>query len=89
MDIQKILIYIAIAVLLIIAIRLFIKPLKALFKIILNSALGAVFLIVFNLLGGLIGVQIGVNIVTALTIGVLGLPGMVLMLFIRLIFVPA
>lgn len=62
------------------------KPLRAVFKIILNSALGSVGLVVFNLLFGWLGMGIGVNAWTALTVGILGLPGMALLIFLQRLF---
>lgn len=64
---------------------LFVKPLKFLGRLILNSLLGALFLIVFNYFGKSTGVYIGVNELTALTIGLLGIPGFVAILVLKLL----
>lgn len=64
---------------------LFVKPLKFLGKLILNSLLGALFLIVFNYFGQFTGVYIGVNELTSLTIGLLGIPGFVAILVVNLL----
>lgn len=64
---------------------LFVKPLKFLGRLILNSLLGALFLIVFNYFGQFTGVYIGVNELTALTIGLLGIPGFVAILVLSLL----
>lgn len=64
---------------------LFVKPLKFLGRLILNSLLGALFLIVFNYFGQSTGVYIGVNELTALTIGLLGIPGFVAILVLKLL----
>lgn len=64
---------------------LFVKPLKFLGRLILNSLLGALFLIVFNYFGQFTGVYIGVNELTALTIGLLGIPGFVAILVLGLL----
>jgi inhibitor of the pro-sigma K processing machinery len=64
---------------------LFVKPLKFLGRLILNSLLGALFLIVFNYFGQSTGVFIGVNELTALTIGLLGIPGFVAILVLKLL----
>lgn len=64
---------------------LFVKPLKFLGRLILNSLLGALFLIVFNYFGQLTGVYIGVNELTALIIGLLGIPGFVAVLVLKLL----
>ncbi len=64
---------------------IFFKPLKFLGRIILNSLIGAVILIVFNYFGRYTAVYIGVNEITALIIGILGLPGFVALLLVRLL----
>ena len=64
---------------------LFVKPLKFLGKLILNSLLGALFLIVFNYFGQFTDVYIGVNELTSLIIGLLGTPGFVAILVVNLL----
>lgn len=64
---------------------LFVKPLKFLGKLILNSLLGALFLIVFNYFGQFTDVYIGVNELTSLIIGLLGIPGFVAILVVNLL----
>ncbi|MGB4439926.1 MAG: pro-sigmaK processing inhibitor BofA family protein [Sedimentibacter sp.] len=64
---------------------IFVKPLKFLGRLILNSVLGALFLIIFNYFGQFTGVYIGVNEVTALLIGILGIPGFIAILLLKLL----
>lgn len=64
---------------------IFLKPLKFFGKLILNSFLGALFLIIFNYFGQFTDVHIGVNEVTALLIGILGIPGFIAILLIKLL----
>ncbi|MDW5300594.1 MAG: pro-sigmaK processing inhibitor BofA family protein [Sedimentibacter sp.] len=64
---------------------IFLKPLKFLGRLILNSILGALFLIIFNYFGQYTGVYIGVNEITALLIGILGIPGFIAILLIKLL----
>lgn len=64
---------------------LLVKPFQFIGKIILNSILGGVLIIVFNFFGQYTGVNIGLNFVTALTIGILGIPGFIAILIIKLI----
>jgi len=80
---QYIFAYVVGAILLIVALILLARPIKWLFKLLLSCMLGFGGLILFNLLGGLAGLYIGVNIVTAVTAGVLGIPGLALMLFLQ------
>lgn len=64
---------------------IFFKPLKFIGKIILNSLIGALVLIVFNYFGQYTGVYIGVNEFTALFIGILGIPGFIALLLVKLL----
>lgn len=64
---------------------IFVKPLKFLGRLILNSLLGALFLIIFNYFGQYTGVYIGVNVVSALLLGILGIPGFIAILVVRLL----
>jgi len=64
---------------------IFFKPLKFLGRILLNSLIGAVILIIFNYFGQYTGVYIGVNEITALIIGILGVPGFIALLLVKLL----
>lgn len=56
------------------------KPLRFLGRLLFRSGVGMCCLWLFNQVGGLIGVQLGVNLVSGLTLGVLGVPGFGLLL---------
>ncbi|EOD00576.1 pro-sigmaK processing inhibitor BofA family protein [Caldisalinibacter kiritimatiensis] len=60
-------------------------PLKFIFKLIINGIIGGVVLILLNFIGGFIGIHIGVNPITALIVGVLGVPGILLILIVQYI----
>lgn len=62
--------------------RALLVPIKMLLKLIANSLAGAVLLIVINFIGMNIGIMIPVNIVNALVVGVLGIPGVVTLLLL-------
>lgn len=64
---------------------IFLKPLRFLWKIILNSLIGALILIIFNYFGQYTGVYIGVNEFTALIMGILGIPGFIAILLVKLL----
>ncbi len=68
-----------------ILITVFSKPLGRLLKIVVNSALGGAFIIAFNFISQLFGFYIGVNAITAVTVGILGVPGFIMLLMLRLI----
>ena len=63
----------------------FSKPVGKLLKLILRSALGAVFIVMFNFVSQIFGFFIGVNAITAITLGVLGSPGFIMLLMLKLI----
>lgn len=64
---------------------IFVKPFKFLGKLILNSLLGALFLIIFNYFSQYTGIYIGVNEITALILGALGIPGFIAILIVKLL----
>ncbi|MBE7042037.1 MAG: pro-sigmaK processing inhibitor BofA [Ruminococcaceae bacterium] len=68
--------------LLFVGIRLFLKPLKLLFRLGINSIAGLMTLVCFNFLQGITGVTIGINLFSALLTGFLGLPGAALLLLL-------
>lgn len=61
------------------------RPLGALVKLLVRCAAGLGGIWLFNLAGGLIGVQVGMNLFTALAVGLLGLPGLGLLLLLQCI----
>ena len=72
--------------LLLIAARIFIKPIKAVSLMLLSSILGGVGLYAFNYVGASLGITIGINIVTAAVCGLLGVPGLTCLAALKLIF---
>ena len=70
-------------ILLVLVLRIFTAPIRILFKLLLNTILGFFALIVVNYFGAMIGVTIGINLVNALVIGCLGVPGLGLLLLLR------
>lgn len=65
--------------------RIFIVPLTKILKLVLNSVLGGVVIYVINLIGGAFGFHIGLNFFTSILIGLLGLPGVVCLIIIKLL----
>ena len=64
---------------------IFIRPLKWIFKLGINSVLGGFMLAAVNLVGGFMGMNISINPLTALISGVLGVPGMGLIIALQYI----
>ena len=65
--------------------RLFIIPLKLIFKLILNSILGGVLIFLINLIGAMWDFHIGLNVVTAIFVGILGIPGSIVLVLAKLL----
>lgn len=63
---------------------LLVLPIKLIVRLVLNGVIGAVVLIIFNFFGNYININIGINPITALIAGFLGIPGVLLMIFIRI-----
>lgn len=72
-----------ILLLLLLVMRIFTAPIKIIFKLLLNTVLGFFALIAINYFGAFIGLAIGVNLINALVIGCLGVPGVGLLLLLR------
>lgn len=60
-----------------------ILPLKIIGRLMLNCILGGVALLLINLIGIPFGFTISLNLVSALIAGVLGLPGVILLIILK------
>jgi len=85
LDINNYLVYIASIIFLFIFGKVFLVPLKSIFKLMLNSILGGLLIYIINIVGMLFNFHIGINIVTSILIGVLGVPGAILLVVIKLL----
>ena len=73
----------AIVLAVIVVLRLLAKPIKFIFKLLINTVLGFVLLWLINFFGGAIGIALELSLLNALIVGVLGIPGVLLLLAIR------
>ena len=80
---QKILAGLLAGFLVVALIRVFSVPLKVTLKLLVNTLLGFGVLWLINRTAGLTGVSLGLNLWNALTIGILGVPGVVLLLLVQ------
>ena len=62
------------------------RPVRAVFALILNTLLGWAGLYIFNFLISPVGLAIGINLVSATTVGVLGIPGLILLIVLKMIY---
>ena len=85
MDIATILIYLVGLVLIYVIGMLLVVPLKILIRLLLNGIIGGIVLFGFNLVGGIFGLSLTINPLNAILVGVLGLPGVILLLILQII----
>lgn len=83
-DLNNIITYLACICLIFIFGRIFIIPIKLVLKLVLNSFLGGLFLIIVNVIGGVFGFHIGLNIATSIFIGILGIPGVIVIIITKI-----
>lgn len=78
---------IAAAIIIILAVKLIKKPMRFIFKFIINTVCGFIALIAIDLLAIYIGLGIGIglNWINAAIVGVFGLPGVAMLLILQLI----
>ncbi len=59
--------------------------LKIIWKLVVNSLLGALILILFNLVGSLFGLVLPITFLSALVAGVFGVPGVIVLALLALL----
>lgn len=65
--------------------KIFILPIKSILKLVINSCIGGLLIYLINLVGGLFSFHIGLNYITAIFTGILGVPGVVLLVILKVI----
>lgn len=85
MDINTVIVYLACLIVLFIIGKFFYMPLKHIFKLLLNSVLGGVLIYIVNFFGASFGFHIGLNVGTAIFAGVLGVPGVVVLVLVKVL----
>ena len=66
--------------------RVFLMPIRLILKLIYNGIVGGIMLWIVNYIGAYIGFSIAINPITALVAGVLGIPGVVLLILFKIFF---
>ena len=74
MDFNAIITFLACVCVLFIFGKIFMLPVKFLFRIIVNSILGGLLIFLINLIGNSFDFHIGLNLFTAIFVGILGIP---------------
>ena len=83
---EQFLIAIAALFLALILFKLFTAPLRLALKVACNTALGFLALAALDLCSSVTGLHIGVNLINALLVGILGLPGLALLVLLQWVF---
>ena len=65
--------------------KIFVLPFKSILRLIGNSIMGGLIIYIINLIGGLWGFHIGLNLITSIFVGILGIPGAVLLIILKFI----
>ena len=63
--------------------KIFVLPIKKIVKLIINSVLGGITIYTINIIGANYGFHIGLNWWTILCTGILGIPGVVLVVILK------
>ena len=79
-----VLIFIACIAILVVFGKSFAWPMKLITKLIINSALGALLIFIINLVGTSFNFHIGLNVINSIIVGILGIPGAVLLILIKI-----
>ena len=82
-NVNTTMVVIAVVVLLIVFFIIFKSSIKFILKLLINTLVGFFLLFVFNKLGAFIGISLAVNWLNAVVAGVLGLPGIALLLILQ------
>lgn len=85
MDFNSIIAYIACIFFLFIFGKIFIVPIKLILRLVINSVLGGIIIFIINLIGSIWGFHIGLNLVTSIFVGILGMPGAIVIIIIKLL----
>lgn len=75
---------VAVVLLFSLLLRIFRKPIKIAAKLFINALFGFLALFLINFFGDPLGIALGINWINAIVIGILGVPGAVVLIFINL-----
>lgn len=66
--------------------KMFLLPIRLVWKFLYNGIVGGILLWIVNLAGAYVEFHIGINIITALIAGFLGIPGVILLIAATFLF---
>ena len=85
MELTNVLIVIGCAIAIFIIGKIFLFPIKRILKLVFNTIIGGAIIYIINLVGASFGFHIGLNIITSLVVGILGIPGAILLIILKFI----
>lgn len=68
-----------------IVLKLLALPMKLIMKLVINGLVGALIIFIVNLIGANFGFTIDLNWITALIVGILGVPGVVIVAILQFV----
>ncbi len=83
METNSIIVYIGCIIFLFLIGKFLVWPIKNILKLVGNSVIGGILIFIVNSIGGFWGFHIGLNIGTAIITGILGIPGVILLVFLK------
>lgn len=83
LDLNLIVAFVFGLLLLYLLVRVLYLPLRLFLKLLGNALVGGIILAIFNAVGSLWGLTIGINVITAFVTGILGIPGIILLLVLQ------
>ena len=84
MDTKIILTFISCVAIILIFGKSFVLPIRIAIKLIINSCLGMLLIFIINLIGNSFSFHIGMNILNAIVVGILGIPGAALLVILKI-----
>lgn len=84
MDSKIILTFIACIGIILVFGKTFLKPMQKVIKLIINSILGALLICIINVVGMSFDFHIGLNVINSIIVGLLGIPGAVLLIILKI-----
>ena len=85
MDFNSIITFLACIIFIFIFGKIFIWPLKNILKLVINSFFGGLIIYIINIIGMNFGFHIGLNLLTSIIVGLLGIPGAMLLVILKII----
>lgn len=84
LDFNSIIAFVACIFFLFIFGKIFIIPIKIVWKLVINSVLGGLVIFLINLIGSFWGFHIGLNFITSIFVGILGIPGAIIIIILKM-----